>query len=71
MTAVFGALITVVVETAPPTVRGTEFDTNPAGEEVTFQTESERVVAVEGVVKLKFTLGLSSPVVTDDQTCPD
>jgi hypothetical protein len=64
--AVLGALTTVVVATTPPTVNGTEFDTNVC--ESTFQTDNERVVAVEGVVKLKMTLELPTPAVTEDHT---
>jgi hypothetical protein len=59
-------LTTVVVATTPPTVNGTEFDTNAC--ELTFQTDKERVTAVEGVVKPKLTLGSPNPVVTEDHT---
>jgi hypothetical protein len=54
MVAGFGALMVVVVETAPPTTKGTEFEMKACV--LTFHTESESVAAEAGVVKLKFTL---------------
>jgi hypothetical protein len=54
MVAVFGALMVVVVETAPPTTNGTELEMKACVS--TFHTDRERVAAVAGVVKLKFTL---------------